>query len=65
MYKGDQPKNMKIDGAQLEYAEQPRQCHLAFLIEMEKRGIQSRMGKYLDEAPYREEIERLRAAGKL
>ena len=50
MYRGEQPKNMKIDGAQLEYTEQPTDCHLAFLIEMEKRGISSRMGKYLDEA---------------
>jgi hypothetical protein len=65
MYRGDQPKNMKIDGAQLDYAEQPRECHLAFLIEMEKRGIRSRMGAYIDEAPYMREIERLKAAGKL
>jgi hypothetical protein len=56
---------MKIDGAQLEYAEQPRECHLAFLIEMERRAIQSQMGQYIDEAPYRLEIERLKAAGQL
>jgi uncharacterized RmlC-like cupin family protein len=65
MYKGEGPKNMKIDGAQLEYAEQPRECHLAFLIEMERRAIQSQMGQYIDEAPYRLEIERLKAAGQL
>jgi len=44
--------------------EQPADCHLAFLIEMEKRGIPSRMGKYIDEAPYRREIERLKAGAK-
>ena len=64
MYRGEQPKNMKIDGAQLEYTEQPADCHLAFLIEMDKRGIPSRMGKYIDEAPYRQQLERLKTEGK-
>jgi hypothetical protein len=35
MYRGEEPKDKKIDGAQLEYAQQPADCHLAFLIEME------------------------------
>lgn len=65
MYRGEEPKNMKIDGAQLEYTQQPADCHLAFLIEMEKRGIPSRMGKYIDEAPYRWELDRLKALGKI
>jgi mannose-6-phosphate isomerase-like protein (cupin superfamily) len=65
MYRGEHPKDMRIDGAQLEYDEQPGECHLAFLIEMEKRGIKSRMGKYVDEGPYMKEIEGLRAAGKI
>jgi len=41
---------MKVDGAQIDYDNQPPECRLAFLIEMEKRGIKSRMGKYIDEA---------------
>jgi hypothetical protein len=54
---------MKIE--QPEYSEQPRECHLAFLIEMEKRGIKSQMGKYIDEALYYKEIQRLTAIGEL
>jgi mannose-6-phosphate isomerase-like protein (cupin superfamily) len=65
MYKGEEPKNMKIDGAQIDYDKQPSECHLAFLIEMEKRGIKSRMGKYIDETPYIKKIEELKTAGKI
>jgi hypothetical protein len=32
---------------------------------MGKRGIPSRMGKYIDEAPYRWELDRLKALGKI
>jgi hypothetical protein len=48
----------------LRYTEQPADRHLAFLIEMEKLGIPSRMGKYIDEAPYRRQIDRLKAEGR-
>lgn len=65
MYRGDEPKNMKIDGAQIDYDQQPPQCHLAFLIEMEKRGMKSRMGQYIDEAPYIKKIEELGAEGRI
>jgi hypothetical protein len=60
MYRGEEPKNMKVDGAQLEYDQQPFRCHLAFLAEMEKRGIASHMGRYIDEAPYIAELARLK-----
>ena len=47
---------------ELGYDEQPRRCHLDFLIEMDKRGIKSQMGAFLDEAPYFAELKRLKAA---
>jgi mannose-6-phosphate isomerase-like protein (cupin superfamily) len=65
MYRGGQPKNMKIDGAQLDYGEQPFRCHIDFLTEMDKNGVKSRMGKYIDETPYLRALEQLKTAGEI
>jgi hypothetical protein len=53
-------KKIKPNGSELGYDEQPFRCHLEFLIEMEKRDIQSRMGEFLDEAPYIAELAKLK-----
>lgn len=57
--------NYKDGGAQIEYPDQPFRCHLDFLIELEKAGVKSIMGEYIDEAPYYEALERLKAENKL
>ncbi len=57
--------SFKDGGAQLEYEDQPFQCHLDFLIELEKVGVKSEMSDYIDEAPYFEAIEAMKKDGKL
>ena len=57
--------SFKDGGAQIEYDDQPFRCHLEFLIELEKIGVKSDMGGYVDEAPYIEAIEAMKKDGRL
>ena len=57
--------SFKDGGAQLEYEDQPFRCHLDFLIELEKVGVKSEMGDYIDEAPYFAAIEAMKKDGTL
>src|SRR5262249_18734974 len=49
---GVSPKALRKDDAQLEYDEQPPNCHLDFLRELERNGVASKMGGEIDEQPY-------------
>jgi hypothetical protein len=44
--------SQKEGGAQVEYADQDPRLHGIWLDEIRKTGVQSQMGKYIDESIY-------------
>ncbi|MFM2129316.1 MAG: hypothetical protein RL477_862 [Pseudomonadota bacterium] len=45
--------DVKKGGNQIEYTDQDPRIHAMFLAELDRNGVQSLMGDYIDESPYR------------
>jgi hypothetical protein len=47
--------NVGEGGGQIEYADQDPRIHALYLSELEKNGVESRMGAYIDETAFKVE----------
>ena len=52
LYAGGVDTSVAAGGNQIEYADQDPRIHGIWLNEIEKNGVESRMGEHIDEAPY-------------
>ena len=52
--------DVKNGGAQIEYTDQDPRIHALYLAELAKNGVESGMGEYIDETPYRQKIAGVR-----
>jgi hypothetical protein len=48
--------SVKDGGNQIEYEDQDPRIHEIYLRELKKTGVESRMGQFIDETPYKAKI---------
>jgi hypothetical protein len=49
-------KDVKQGGAQIEYEDQDPRVHKLWLEEIAKQGVESKMGRFIDETPFEKQI---------